>query len=75
MLINESNWKQELASLKARRIVLKQEYDELVKLWHSGARSSTLIERAGEIENEIDDVLDKAIETIENVFVHKQCYI
>jgi hypothetical protein len=75
MLIDETNWKQELAKLKARRVVLRQEYDELEKLWHNGDRSSALAERAGDIDIEIDDVLDKAIETIENVFVYKRCYI
>jgi hypothetical protein len=75
MLIDETNWKQELAKLKARRVVLQQEYNELERLWLLGDKSEPLVNRAGEIHSEIDDVLDNAIETIENVFVYKRCYI
>lgn len=67
-LITESNWKQEIARLKAEKIEIQhditkaQEYDYLS--WKVEAWANWKFKK-----------IDKAIETVENVFVHKQCYI
>lgn len=71
MLIDETNWKQERANLQSQRILLEvklrgvqQEEDVLNLNWKLEAYYKHEIAK-----------LDKAIETIENVFVHKRCYI
>lgn len=68
-LINESNWKQEIAKLKAQRILVGKGLDESLK--HT---SGFLSESQKQLLQQ-EEQLDKAIETIENVFVHKQCWI
>ncbi len=73
-LINESNWKQEIARLKAERILLDQEFSKLFSKFKEDGLV-TWYKCDVNILAQKQDVLDKAIETIENVFVHKQCYI
>lgn len=72
MLIDETNWKQELAKLKARRILLVEEKKALLgtpeKQWEQGINQ--VFWRELQIEE-----LDISIEVIENVFVHKRYYI
>jgi len=72
MLIDETNWKQELAKLKAKRILIVEEKKTLLstpeKQWEHGVNQ--VYWRQLQIEE-----LDISIETIENVFVHKRCYI
>ena len=69
-LINEGNWKQELALLKAERIMLKRVLDKVF----GAAAHGWLSKNEKELLSK-EEKLDKAIETIENVFVRKQCYI
>lgn len=67
-LINEQNWKQEIARLKAEKIEIQHELDKVQKYdvlqWKVEAWAKWKFKK-----------IDKAIETIENVFVHKQCWI
>lgn len=67
-LINEGNYKQELAKLKAEKIEVQHDLDKAdgcgVLRWKVEAWANWKFKK-----------LDKAIETIENVFVHKQCWI
>lgn len=67
-LINESNWKQEIARLKAERIEIQHDLDKAgecgVLQWKVEAWAKWKFKK-----------IDEAIETIENVFVHKQCWI
>lgn len=80
-LVNESNWKQEIARLKVACMLKCRIMDELKldyaetngfennpDLFH--IKGAELLRLAEDVEQ-----LDKAIETIENVFVHKQCWI
>jgi len=76
-LINESNWKQEIARLKAERIVSNKELRYFENLYEDQDTSDGLIIVGALLSYTHEHIkrLDKAIETIENVFVHKQCYI
>lgn len=79
-LINESNWKQEIARLKAEKILVVQART-LAKDWLDNNEdkrdtdSWCVVSIHYNILPVRQEKLDKAIETIENVFVHKQCYI
>lgn len=75
-LINESNWKQEVARLKAERIVAVRCKDREWDAINSGLcyDEDHSIKYVNYLNYRIEQI-DKAIETIENVFVHKQCYI
>lgn len=75
-LINESNWKQEIAKLKALRIHAQHTISQQLALYGTGKAAEELEREryVGRLQNSVAQ-LDKAIETIENVFVHKQCYI
>lgn len=75
-LINESNWKQEIAKLKALRIHAQHTISQQLSLYGT-EKATDELERERYIGRLQDSVvrLDKSIETIENVFVHKQCWI
>lgn len=67
-LINEQNWKQEIARLKAEKIEIQHDLDKSEKRGHLELKVVAWAKWKFK-------KIDKAIETIENVFVHKQCYI
>lgn len=79
-LINEGNWKQELALLKADKVMLTH-LSQHTKQWLEENKHFQHTERWLLVKIHYNllplrqDKLDKAIETIENVFVRKQCYI
>ena len=76
MLINESNWKQELSMRKAMKVYTQHLIAKQQELYATGTATEE-VERYKYVEglNTRLKELDKAIETIENVFVHKRCYI
>ena len=67
-LVNEGNWKQELALLRTERIEVQHDLAKATEhgilRWKVEAWANWKFKK-----------LDNAIETIENVFVRKQCYI
>lgn len=77
-LINESNWKQEIARLKAERILCNVQRMKMLSDYCEEPLTPDNYHIVGGmllyVQSRIAQ-LDKAIETIENVFVHKQCYI
>lgn len=76
MLIDETNWKQELAMRKALRVHTKHVIAQQEALYATGTamEEQERQEYITKLEERIKG-LDKTIETIENVFVHKRCYI
>lgn len=76
MLIDETNWKQELSMRKAMRIYTGHVVIKQRGLYGTGTalEEQKRQEYIAKLEERIR-TLDKAIETIENVFVHKRCYI
>lgn len=79
-LITESNWKQEIARLKAEKILVVHART-IAKDWLDNNEAERDTDKWCVVSvhhNTLplrQEEIDKAVETIENVFVYKQCYI